>query len=202
MADDKTEDVECSFCGISLSDAFMGMAAGPNVHICGVCIEMSADAVHAKRKDWYINASWRLADLNKRMKKLEGVKEPEDEASASDLFTPVIPEAWEHYVGLASIDISDDEAIMRDEDIWSARWKGWNIWIDGGKGISIWQCGLVEPGYLGPDGQLVSDHSYLMRDFLNTPKEVQSWIDRAVVAAEKYEEDNERRECEEEAVTT
>lgn len=99
------------------------------------------------------------------------------------LFTPKLPSHWEHFIGVVPIEIHDN--LTWDEDIFSARWEEWNIWVDGGKGISIWQCRLVEPNKLNEDGTLKYDHTYLMRDFMETPEQVQAWIDRAVVIARK-----------------
>lgn len=91
-----------------------------------------------------------------------------------------LPERWTHNgFQNGSFDIEEDQTTTWDEDIALAEWDGWAIWIDGGKGMSVWQCTLVEPHD--------SNHRpwYLMRDFVNTPEEVQAWVDRAVLIAEK-----------------
>ena len=114
-------------------------------------------------------------------------------------FTPVIPSHWKHVIG--AVPILPDENRTWDEDIYSAEWRpdesmkpgdGWWIWLDGGKGMSIWQCSLVLPNPVNEDGGIDYRHERLMRDFVETVEEVQSWINRAVVIAEKCQEDDRR----------
>lgn len=113
-------------------------------------------------------------------------------------FTPEIPDTWEPFIGALPIDI-DPEKIRWDEDIWSARYRpnpNWNIWIDGGKDLSTWQCTLAQT-FPAKDGGLERDHLRLMRDFVETPEQVQAWIDRAVVIAARAEAEDRKRAAEE-----
>jgi hypothetical protein len=112
-------------------------------------------------------------------------------STSYETFTPVLPAHWERKIGV--VPIVEDEITTWDEDIFSAEWRpnnepagrGWWIWIDGGKGLSTWQCTLVEPVELDEDGNLLYPHRKLMRDFVNTAAEVQAWLDRAVIVAAK-----------------
>lgn len=104
-------------------------------------------------------------------------------------FTPTLPPQWKIYPpGPIVVD-----GAMWDEDLFGGGWEGYAIWIDGGKGISIFQCSLVEVcDEFTKDGILEHDHRRLMRDFVDTPQQVQAWIDRAVkVAARVVELDKE-----------
>jgi len=97
-----------------------------------------------------------------------------------------LPEAWAHN-GLPSADggfvVEQDETTTWDEDIVMATWNGWQIWIDGGKGLSVWQCSLVEPH------EPHKRPRYLLRDFVDALEEVQTWLDRAVRIAENAHTD-------------
>jgi hypothetical protein len=114
-------------------------------------------------------------------------------------YTPVLPPHWKHVIGV--VPIPPDDIRTWDEDIFSAQWRpdetlprseGWWIWLDGGKGLTPWQCSLVVPNPVAPDGTVEYMHDRLMRDFLHTTEEVQAWIDRAVVIAQKAQEQDEK----------
>lgn len=102
------------------------------------------------------------------------------------MFTPNLPSPWKPFNGSIPILILHDT--RWDEDLYAAEWEGWSIWIGGGKSFSLFQCSLVEPNQLTPEGMLKHDHRYLMRDFFDTPEQVQAWIDKAVVIAQKAHE--------------
>lgn len=115
------------------------------------------------------------------------------------MFTPHLPSDWKHVIGV--VPIPPDPNRTWDEDIFAAEWcpdyleEGWGWWIhlDGGKGLSIWQCSLTVPNKPDKNGNPRHPTEYLMRDFLDTIEEVQSWINRAVVVAQKaHEQDMER----------
>jgi hypothetical protein len=109
----------------------------------------------------------------------------------SRTYTPKLPPHWEHFIGVVPIDL-DDELLTWAEDIFSARWtdprneEQWNIWLDGGKGVSTWQCTLAIVTPLDTNGVLEYDHERALRDFLDTPEQVQAWIDRAVDIAARW----------------
>jgi hypothetical protein len=109
----------------------------------------------------------------------------------SRTYTPKLPPHWEHFIGVVPIDL-EDELLTWDEDIFSARWTcpesgdEWNIWLDGGKGLTTWQVMLIIVEEPNEDGVLERDHQRIMRDFLDTPEQVQAWIDRAVDIAARW----------------
>lgn len=96
-------------------------------------------------------------------------------------FTPTLPPQWEVY---PPGPILPDDA-MWDEDLWGGKWGRLAIWLDGGKGISVFQCRLVILAPLGENGCLEHDHQTMMRDFFDTPRGVLAWVERAVKIAEK-----------------
>lgn len=93
-----------------------------------------------------------------------------------------LPPEWKHNCqphADGSFDVGQDETTTWDEDVLMATWEGWAIWLDGGKGITVWQCSLIEPHEI--------NHRpwHLLRDFVDTLDEVQAWLDRAVLIARK-----------------
>ncbi len=82
-----------------------------------------------------------------------------------------IPHPWKPLSGAIPNLIKDD---VSSEDLYAEEWENWSIWIGGGEHFSRYQCSLVDP-----------DHRYLMRDFLDTSEQVQAWVDRVVVVAQK-----------------
>ena len=119
-------------------------------------------------------------------------------------FTPALPPHWNRVIG--AVPISPNDLCTWNEDIYSAQWlptedvkpgDGWWIHLDGGKGISTLQCTLAEPNSVDSDGNLLHNRESLMRDFMETTQEVQAWIDRAVVVAQKAQDCDDAREEEE-----
>lgn len=96
-------------------------------------------------------------------------------------FTPTLPPEWKVYPP-GPIVIADAEW---DEDLFGGKWGNLAIWIDGGKGLSVFQCSLVILEEPDKAGILLQDHQRMMRDFVDTPEEVISWIQRACRIAEK-----------------
>lgn len=89
---------------------------------------------------------------------------------------PNVTGEWERYACCEWIPVVDDIRTW-DEDIWNAKLGDYLIYLDGGKGLSIWQCSLVLEETDG-DGKYLGPIRY-MRDWFETIEEVQAWILRA-----------------------
>jgi len=89
-------------------------------------------------------------------------------------FTPKIPEDWtrDGPDAIRTVDEMRWDNLRWDEDLFLACWNDWSIWIDGGRHVSTWQVTLVEQR---PNAR----PNYVMRDFLESIEDVQTWIDRA-----------------------
>jgi len=96
-------------------------------------------------------------------------------------FQPTLPPHWKVYPP-GPILIED---AMWDEDLYGGEWNGLAIWLDGGKGLSVFQCRIVILAEPNAEGVLEHDHETMMRDFFDTPEQVCEWIIRAVGIAEK-----------------
>lgn len=108
-------------------------------------------------------------------------------------FSPCLPEEWRYR--REAIFLPDDlERLRYDADLFIADWCDWQIWLDGGREVSIWLCTLVAPGQEVPrvssEGvQMVRRApEYVMRDFVDTTEQVQSWLYRATRAAKLLQE--------------
>ena len=106
-------------------------------------------------------------------------------------FMPTLPPQWKVY---PPGPIIPDDA-MWDEDLYGGSWGKIAIWLDGGKGLSIFQCRLVITADLNEEGILEHDHQTMMRDFVDTPEEVLAWVERACKIAEKLHAEMEEDDC-------
>ena len=100
----------------------------------------------------------------------------------TELFQPTLPDQWKVYPPGPII----VERAEHDEDLYGGEWKGLAIWLDGGKGLSIFQCRLVMlPSPREVRGVQQRDWEVVMRDFLETPDQVSEWMQRAIKVAER-----------------
>lgn len=89
------------------------------------------------------------------------------------VFEPRLGKQWEYPWGKRFLYI--EATTIWEEDLYLATWNDLAIWIDGGKGISVFQVALVQNANI-----------YLLRDFLNTIEEVQAWLDRAERIVQRF----------------